>query len=148
VAHHLHQLAERVGEVPARAIADAADDVTEIAEDEARRATGDGRMSGMGRRGPKLRAVARVSSRSDSASAEVVGVPAGAWSILESGAAPHVIAPTRREGVLYSRGMRHAVRGPVRHPGAAGKRTWGRVVTRAEQLVPEVVGDELRDALR
>lgn len=146
--HGLHRLADRIAEVPAAAVAKAAAAVVEIAADEARRATGDGRLSGMGRRGPRLRAVAKIRPRGQATVAEIRGVPAGPWTILDSGAVAHVIGARRRgPGVLYGAGMRHPVRGPVRHPGSRGTRAWARVVTEARRAVPELVADELAGVL-
>lgn len=148
---NLSRAADRLADVPRLTARKAADLVVEVADDEARRATGgDGRMSGMGRRGPKLRAVARVTGRGSQAAAVIRGVPAGAWSILESGARPHVIAPRRRNRnrVLYGRGLRHPVTGPVRHPGVRGRRTWRRVVTQAKREVPDLFRDEVLKAVR
>jgi hypothetical protein len=145
--HRLHELADELAELPARATARAADRVAELAADEARRATGDGRMSGMGRRGPQLRAVAAIRTRGRSTTAEIRGVPAGAWAILQSGAVAHVIV-ARRGRVLSGPGMRHPVRAPVRHPGARGKRTWGRVLAQARAEVPELVADDVADIVR
>lgn len=144
----LHRLADDLAHLPARAIDQAADAVLELAADEARRATGDGRLSGMGRRGPRLRAVARKRSSGRTTTAEIRGVPAGPWSILNSGAAAHVIRPRRRgAGVLVGASMRHPVRGPVRHPGSRAKGTWRRVVEQARRDVPRVVADELAKVL-
>ena len=39
--------------------------------------------------------------------------------------------------------MRHPVRARIRHPGARGKRTWGRVLDQARRTVPELVADEV-----
>ncbi len=146
MAHHLHALAGVVAEGPRRAVTAAAEELERVAEAEARRATGDGRMSGMGRRGPRLRAVTKVRAGPGTATATVAGVPAGPWAILEGGAAPHVIAARGR--VLSGPGMRHPVRGPVRHPGARAKRTWSRVVDEAGELLAEAAGDGLGEALR
>jgi hypothetical protein len=145
----LHELAARIEQVPGRAITKATDEVVAIANAEARRATGDGRMSGLGRRGAKLRGVAKVKRRARKlATAEVSGVPAGGWAILQSGAVRHVITPQVKGGVLVGRSMRHPVSGPVEHPGMAGKRSWEKVLREANRKVPEVVEIELEKALR
>lgn len=142
MAHQLHRYAAAVAQVPARAVAEAGDQLADIAGDEARRVTGDGRLSGMGRRGPRLRATVTVRTRGDSATAELVGVPAGAWALLESGARPHRIG-TARGPVLYGRGMAHPVRGPVQHPGARGQGTWTRTIAQAPRVLEDVTAAEL-----
>jgi hypothetical protein len=144
----LRRIADDLAAVPALT-ARAGALVVDIATDEARRATGDGRMSGMGRRGPKLRAVVKVKrSGTASTTAEVRGVPAGPWAILQRGAGRHVIPRPPAGRVLYGRGMRHAVSGPIRHPGTRGKRSWSRVVSQARAEVPDVFGDAVRQAVR
>ena len=150
MAHRLHQYAAAVAQVPGELMERATGRIGELAELEARRATGDGRMSGMGRRAPRLRTVARVRSSSSSSSAEVVGVPAGGWAILEGGARPHVIGAGGRRpaGVLMGPGMRHPVRGPVRHPGAPAKGSWSKVAAAGAEETRELALELVAEALR
>ena len=143
----LAKIADRLADVPLRASVKAGRLIEEIAADEARRATGDGRFGGTGRRGPKLRAVSRTRSVGRGASTMVRGIPPGFWAILNSGAKPHVMKP-KRARVLYGRNMRHPVAGPIRHPGARGKRTWTRVVTEARSDVPDLFRDAVAKAIR
>ena len=148
MATRLARIADDLARLPTTAMRKASREIVDAAEDEARRATGDGRMSGMGRRGPKLRAVAKVQTRTKSATAEIRGVPAGPWAILQSGARAHRIAPRRRGGVLVGRSMLHPVSGPVRHPGSRAKRTWTRVIEQAREITLEATQAEVRKAVR
>jgi hypothetical protein len=147
MAHRLHQLAAEVARIPAQVIPAAADAVADVADAEARRATGDGRMSGMGRRGPRLRTVQRIRTTSSGATAEVAGVPAGGWAILNTGARAHTLAPAPGR-VLAGPGMRHPVAGRIRHPGSPARGTWRRVVDQAGRIVPDLVADDVARVLR
>lgn len=132
----LHRLADAVAALPATVTDDAAQAVVAIAADEARRATRDGRLSGMGRRGPRLRATATVRPQAHRATATVVGVPAGPWALLNAGARAHTIGPRARGATLAGPGLRHPVSFRIRHPGARGKGTWRAVAARARRDVP------------
>lgn len=66
---------------------------------------------------------------------------AGPMTILESGAKPHQIG---RRGQLLTFGRDNVARGPVRHPGLAGKRAWtagiDRGVPKAKQIAAAAFG--------
>lgn len=144
----LEQIADRLEQLPAAVTPRAADAVERIAEDVGRMATGDGRAPGMGRRGPRLRAVSRLAGSGPDTRATIRGVPAGGWAILEDGSRAHVIAPARRAGVLMGPGLHHPVRGPVRHPGHRGGHAWTRVADAAAELVPAMFTDAAAEVLR
>lgn len=135
-------MATELPRLPATITKEAGKLVKRIALEEARRATGDGRMSGMGR--AKLRAGTKTRKRGKSVTVEVRGVPVGAWAILEKGAAPHVIAP-RTDFMAGS--LRHPITKPVRHPGARSRLSWSKVVERANEDVPGLAVKLVREEL-
>jgi hypothetical protein len=65
----------------------------------------------------------------DSGAATIVGTPAGAWAMAESGAKPHAITPDA--GSALAGGLSHPVSVPVRHPGFAGEERWSHTVEQA-----------------
>jgi hypothetical protein len=121
-------------------------------EEAARDIGGDLRMSNVGRRGARLRAVDTVRTSGTVTTGKVVGLPVGLWSLVTDGAAPHMIRRRRggkrraQRGVLLVDGR--PVTGPVRHPGTSGKGTWRRVRRRAERDVPRAYAKAVREVLR
>ena len=142
----IRDTAGQLRQLPRSGIIRAARRVKDLADDEARRATGDGTMSGFGRRGAKLRARDTITGSGAYVFCTVRGLPAGPWAILNDGANPHVIRPRRRRG----RGRRGAlgvsgfgVYASVSHPGSRAKGTWRRVRTRAERVIPAMFADDV-----
>jgi hypothetical protein len=74
---------------------------------------------------------------------EFRGTPAGPWTILESGARPHIEKPHHREALKF--GGRYAEY--VRHPGVRGQRRWTKATARLERVVVPVVEDTYLQAL-
>lgn len=149
----LRDAAGRLRLVPERSMIAAAKAVKAAADDEARAATGDGRMSGVGRRGARIRAVDRIRVLSGGAViCRIQGVPVGAWVWVNTGADPHTIAPRtrgrRRARPVMAGGLGHPVSGTVRHPGMRGRGAWRKVVGRAERIVPAIFAEGVSEAVR
>lgn len=76
---------------------------------------------------------------------EFVLAPKGAWWFGQKGAKAHLIKPKRRDGRLRQPG-RHAVRGPIHHPGTSGKGALDNafeVVRRSEHRLVEIAVDKV-----
>jgi hypothetical protein len=120
-------------------------------EEAARDIGGDLRMSNVGTRGARLRAVDTVRGSGSVVQGKVVGLPVGLWSLVTDGADPHIIRRRRggkrraQRGVLVIGGR--PVTGPVRHPGTSGKGTWRRVRRRAERDVPRAYAKAVRQVV-
>ena len=130
--------------MPTKVTKEAGKLVKRIALEEVKRATGDGRMSGMGPgRGAKLRASVRTRRKGKAVTVELRGVPIGAWAILQSGAKSHVIAPRTD---FMGGSLRHPLEVPVRHTGVRNpKRTWSKVSARAHAEVPGLAAKLVRE---
>lgn len=129
----LHRIAQDVAAIPDAGLYAAAKLVKKLADEQARRATGDGTMAGGVRRPIKLRARDKgIRPLNDGRAILIQGTPAGPWSWLTSGTAPHNIR-RRRKGPLRKM--------TVHHPGTRGKGTWLDVIARSEDLVPAVFRD-------
>lgn len=129
----LHRIAKDVAAIPDAGLYAAAKLVKKLADEQARHATGDGTMAGGVRRPIKLKARDKgIRPLNDGRAILVQGTPAGPWSWLTSGTAPHAIR-RRKRGPMRKM--------TVRHPGTRGKGTWLQVVARSEQLVPPVFRD-------
>ena len=80
---------------------------------------------------------------------EFVMATKGAWWMGQKGAKPHTIKPKRRDGRLEAPG-RHAIRGPVKHPGSRGKgaidRAAAAVRTGATRLIDSAVDKVIKEA--
>jgi hypothetical protein len=157
---------DRAGElrqIPRSGIIRAARRVKELADDEARRATGDGTMSGFGRRGARLRTRDQISGSGAFVFATVRALPVGPWVILNDGAAAHLVgigrtrgkAPSlaagyrRKRTYLLAPGYAHPVIGPVFHPGTKpGKGTWRRVRARTERVIPAMFADDIHRIMK
>jgi hypothetical protein len=132
-AAELRRVALEVGRIPDTGLIAAAKLVKKLADEQARKATGDGTMAGHKRRPIKLRARDKdIRPIQDGKAILVTGVPAGPWVWINTGTAPHT---TRRRK-----------RGPmkkmtVHHPGSAGKGAWKQVVARSEELVPRIFSE-------
>lgn len=120
--------------------------VKKIAVEEGKRATGNGRMSGM--RGARVRASARNWREGRHvARCSVTGVPKGAWAILTTGAEGHYIKA--RTDYMGGPNLRHPLEVAVWHPGVRSpRRAWRRVVERANHDVPELAERIVREAMR
>lgn len=132
-AIELHRIAADVGKIPDAGLIAAAKLVKRVADDEARRVTGDGTMNGKHRRPIKLRARDKSIRPVEHGRAILItGVPAGPWVWVTSGTAAHTI--------------RRRKRGPMRkmtvhHPGTRGRGAWTAVVDRSSDLVPRIFRD-------
>ena len=80
--------------------------------------------------------------------------PAGIWSALSSGTAPHEITPRarrkgrgRRKGGATALTVGDGFAASVQHPGTKGKRTWQRGITKAKPLAMTAFGQAHRRAL-
>ena len=75
-------------------------------------------------RGKKLNVKTRTKARPDGATVEIYGSPAGAWTILDSGARAHPIRPQVGQGVEVRDDLRRACRPPrqLRRRGVAAHR--------------------------
>jgi hypothetical protein len=128
-AIELHQIAADVARIPDAGLYAAAKLVKQVADEQARRATGDGAMNGKHR---PIRLKARdkgIRPINDGRAILITGTPAGPWVWIDSGTAPHAI--------------RRRKRGPMRnmtvhHPGTRGRHAWVAVVDRATELVPRI----------
>lgn len=135
----LHRIAGQVAQIPDTGLIAAAKLVKRVADDEARRATGDGDLQGKKRRAIKLRARDKGIRPVDNGRAVLIlGQPAGPWVWVTSGTDAHAI--------------RRRKRGPMRkmtvhHPGTRGRQAWTRVITRSEDLVPRIFQDLARQAV-
>lgn len=126
----LHRIAGEVARIPDTGLIAAAKLVKKLADDEARRVTGDANMLGNKRRAIKLRARDKgIRPVAGGAAVLILGQPAGPWVWVNTGTAPHAIRRRKRGP------MRNMT---VRHPGTSGRLAWRRVVTRAEDLVPRI----------
>lgn len=113
----------------------------------------DRRMSNWGRKGVKLGAGYTVRESGAKTTAVLTPRPAGVWSALSTGTAPHDIYPganrpgrRRRAGKkALAFGGRHAAK--VSHPGASGKQTWQRGVKIAEPRARRAFGVAHRRSL-
>ena len=131
----LRNLAGDLRDLPFKAILPTVKQIKAIAAAEG------GRMSNVSKRGVKLRA---VDKRLPGKAADVVvwriqGVPVGPWTWRNTGTKGHPIR-RRKRGPLRKM--------TVNHPGSAGSGHWGKVNTRAEQIVAAVFADTLDDVLR
>lgn len=127
----LGAVARNLATLPRRALADVAPTVESLAGDAGRRAAPGGVA------GRRLGARATVAGDR----LTVVAVPAGPWAMLNNGTRPHTEG--RRGAVLYGRGWRHPVSGPLRHPGGRGRRVWPPVVTDAGAAASRALALEL-----
>jgi hypothetical protein len=94
--------------------------------------------------GRRLGVTSRVRGSGGSrASVEFRGTPAGPWSILESGARPHVEKPTKREALKF--GGRFAEM--VMHPGVHGQHRWTKATKPVERAIAPVVEETYLRAL-
>lgn len=138
----------RVAAIPEPAIRAASQAVEDVA-----RAEGGTVTLGRKHRRVTLKGVSRVKRSGDRIVATVWGVPTGPWVWKDTGTAPHLIptrAPTRRRPrPMHGQGFAHPVaRVQLEHPGTGGRGAWDRVVTRAEQVVPDTIRAHVRGAIR
>ena len=137
---NLHRIADDVRKIPDAGLIAAAKLVKKLADDEARRATGDGDMHGKKRRAIKLRARDKGIRPVDGGRAILIlGQPAGPWVWVNTGTAAHQIRRRKRGP------MKRMV---VHHPGTRGKRAWSNVIDRSAELVPRIFTDAVREAVR
>ena len=137
---NLHRIAADVRKIPDAGLIAAAKLVKKLADDEARRATGDGDMHGKKRRAIKLRARDKGIRPVDGGRAILIlGQPAGPWVWINTGTAAHQIRRRKRGP------MKRMV---VHHPGTRGKRAWSNVIDRSHELVPRIFTDAVREAVR
>ncbi len=137
---NLHRLADDVARIPDAGLYAASKLVKKLADDEARRATGDGDMHGKKRRAIKLRARDKgIRPVEGGRSILILGQPAGPWVWVDTGTDAHAIRRRKRGP------MRKMV---VHHPGTRGKHAWSNVIERAGELVPRVFADMVGEVIR
>ena len=137
---NLHRLAVDVARIPDTGLIASAKLVKRLADEEARRATGDGDMHGKKRRAIKLRARDKGIRPVESGRAILIlGQPAGPWVWIDTGTDSHTIR-RRKKGP-----MKKMV---VHHPGTRGKHAWRNVIERSGELVPRVFSDMVGEVIR
>jgi len=136
----LHRIAADVARIPDTGLIAAAKLVKKLADDEARRATGDGDMHGKKRRAIKLRARDKgIRPVEGGRAILILGQPAGPWVWINTGTSSHQIR-RRKKGPMRKM--------TVHHPGTRGKHAWSNVIDRAGELVPRIFTDMVREVVR
>jgi hypothetical protein len=129
----LHRIAAEVARIPDTGLIAAAKLVKKVADDEARRATGDGDMLGKKRRAIKLRARDKgIRPVAGGRAVLILGQPAGPWVWINTGTSAHAVR-RRKRGPMKKM--------TVHHPGTRGHQSWARVITRSTDLVPRIFQD-------
>ena len=138
---NLHRLADDVARIPDTGLIASAKLVKKLADEEARRATGDGNMLGKKRRAIKLRARDKgVRPVEDGRAILILGQPAGPWVWINTGTEGHDIR-RRKKGPMKKM--------TVDHPGTKpGKQAWSRVITRSGELVPRIFEGYVAEVIR
>lgn len=134
---NLHATAVRIRLVPRRSMIAIAKAAKQTATQEAARVGAP--LSGAGRRGLRLRARDDIRDTADGATCRIQGVSPAGWVWVNTGTKPHRI--------------RRRKRGPKRkltvpHPGTRGKGAWRAVAERIARITPEIVADEMAQAVR
>lgn len=126
-----------------RAVRKSALAVTGGVRDEIRAATGDMRLSGVGRRG------AKVGARYTVAGAKATIRATGPLQLIERPTRPHPIAPRKRRN-----GKRKALRladgrfvASVQHPGTRGKYPWSKGIEKTRGKSRATFEAEVRNAM-
>ena len=136
----LHRIATDVARIPDAGLIASAKLVKRLADDEARRATGDGDMHGKKRRAIKLRSRDKgVRPIEGGRAILILGQPAGPWVWINTGTDAHAIR-RRKKGPMRKM--------TVHHPGTRGKHAWSNVIDRAGELVPRIFTDAVREVVR
>jgi hypothetical protein len=135
-AADLRSTADAVARIPRSAMITAAKAVKKIAVDEARPRS----MKGHKRKAINLKARDKdLPSRAGTARIRVYGTPIGPWVWITDGTDPHDIR-RRKKGPMKKM--------TVRHPGTTGNGAWKRVIDQAQQVIPEIFTDAVREAVR
>lgn len=153
--HDLAGITRMAAELPAelqraqrRGVSGAALHVTQGIRGEIKAVTGDGRLSGVGRRGAKVGARYDVKG---TLNPTALITATGPLHLIERGTSPHVIRPRRRRGrgkrrVLAMADGRFAA--TARHPGTSGKAPFARGVTRTRGDTGAIFDREIQAAIR
>jgi hypothetical protein len=139
--------AARLSGVEERILREAADRFEDIAKASVGRAVGGGGVWMLHGRGGRRRPV-KMGTKSTMGKSVlfVEGTPRAQWTWLEEGTKPHMVG--RRTRFLKGAGYAHPVRGPVRHPGSKGKRTWTQTVETFRKEYQGIVTTQVGKALR
>jgi hypothetical protein len=138
--------AARLSGVERQIIQEAADRFEDIAKASVGRAVGGGGVWMLHGRGGRRRSVTMGTKATMGNSVVFIeGTPRAQWTWLEEGTKPHRVG--RRTTFLKGAGYGHPVRGPIRHPGARGKRTWTQTVDTFRREYPDIVTTQVKKAL-
>lgn len=99
---------------------------------------GDGRMSGVGKKGAKLgvqlKAVGPVDQRLKAS---------GPWPLIENNTPAHAIKPKKRKAIVIGGGI---VRANAKHPGTKGKQPWRKGIDAGRPEAVKILRKQTTDA--
>lgn len=129
----------------AQGVRRAAIHVTTAIRSEILSATGDMRLSGVGRRGAKVGAKFDIKGTTNPTA---LITATGPLHFIERDTAPHTIPRTRRRGRKRYVAFDGGVYSRVEHPGTRGKHPFERGWRQAAPLTAQIFQTEVRDAFR
>jgi len=144
LARTAHQLPKELQAAEQRGVRKSALLVTRGIRDEIRGATGDNRLSGVGRRGARVGAKYDVSGGSNPTA---VIRATGPLHLVDRDTDPHLIAPKRRRGAKALRLANGQMVASVRHPGTRGKHVWGKGISKTRAGTRKVFAAEIHTAM-
>lgn len=136
----LQGLTETLPNTLAQVAADYGEPAVKLAAREARGTLSMSHNKGMRGYG-ELSTLAIVRPGTPHAEAEIVGVPRGAWSLVEYGARPHQIKirPRTKAKAMPTAGVGGGFYDAVDHPGTAGTGIWTKAMEAAEPVIDDAV---------
>jgi hypothetical protein len=144
LARTAHQLPRELQAAEQRGVRKSALLVTRGIRDEVRAATGDNRLSGVGRRGARVGAKYDVSGGTNPTA---VIRATGPLHLIDRDTDPHTIAPRKRRGAKALRLANGSFAASVRHPGTRGKHVWGKGIGKTRAGTRRVFANEIHTAM-